>query len=94
MLSNDKVDAIAMLNQNIFIILQGNGIEEDHKHDYSDGDIPAFGWCHTLLDVSWFRHQEHRQRDAAQDELDVDAPLVPVRHSGPGVSRLEMAADP
>uniref|UniRef100_UPI003FEE447B hypothetical protein n=1 Tax=Prevotella sp. TaxID=59823 RepID=UPI003FEE447B len=47
MQSNDKVDAIAMLNQNIFIILQGNGIEEDHKHDYSDGDIPAFGWCHT-----------------------------------------------
>jgi len=94
MLSNDKVGAISIVSQNIFIILQGNGIQEDHKHDHTGGNIRTFGWSHTLLDVSWLRHQEHRRCDDEPDELDMDAPLVSFWHPGSGVSRLAMAANP
>ena len=47
----------------------------------------------TLLDVPRLRLQKHRKHTHQRDELDMDAAVVPVRHTCPDVPRREMATD-
>lgn len=59
-----------------------------------EGGILAHpGWCHTLLDVSWVRFQTGGARTATQDELDLDAIVVPLWYPCPAFSWLAMEAD-
>ena len=54
------------------------------------GFVAHSGWRHPLLDVSRIRLQASRRCSASQDELDLDAAVVPFWHLCPGVQRMEM----
>ncbi len=69
------------------------GHKKDSKQYMQGGFLAHFGRCHSLLDVSWVRFQTGGARAVSQDELDLDATVVPLRHPGPALSWLAMEAD-
>ena len=65
-------------------------IEEDSKQYMEGGFLAHSGWRHPLLDVSRIRLQASRRCSASQDELDLDAAVVPFWHLCPALQRMEM----
>ncbi len=62
------------------------GYKEDSKQHMEGGFVAHSGWRHPLLDVSRIRLQAGRRCSASQDELDLDAAVVPLWHLWPRCS--------
>ena len=78
-----------IVNKSI-IFASNYGYKEDSKQHMEGGFVAHSGWRHPLLDVSRIRLQTGRRCSASQDELDLDAAVVPFWHLCPGVQRMEM----
>lgn len=74
----------------IYCTFACNENNTDHSQSYL---AVYFRRRDTLLDVSWGGLAKNRERDATRDELDMDAAIVPLRHTGSGFSRLALATD-
>ncbi len=68
------------------------GYKKDSKQHIEGGSVALSGRCHPLLDVSRIRLQAGRGGTASQDELDLDAAVVPLWHLWHRCSRMEMEA--
>ena len=67
---------------------------EKAKQQYiQSGNIATSWWRYSILDVPRLWFQKRGACVVARNELDMDAPLLPLRTSGTDVQRLEMEAN-